>query len=82
MKVGKSTKILGEISSNGPNDLLGSDVFNTVQSCWWSLLIIWPCINTTSVIFKWGTILSFSFLVILLLMLPSNLLVSGVKSLR
>ena len=33
LKVSKSTKFVGEISNNRPNDLLGADVKNTLESC-------------------------------------------------
>ena len=37
LKVFKSTKFFGEISSNRPNDLLGTNVYKTLESCWHSI---------------------------------------------
>ena len=73
---------MSEISNNWPNDLLGTNVYKTLESCWWSLLTILQCTNTGSVISKWGTLSPFLFLVMLLLVLASNLIVSAVKSSR
>ena len=28
-------KLLGEISNNWSNDLLGANVYKTLESCWW-----------------------------------------------
>ena len=33
-KVFKNTKFLGEISNNWPNNLLGTNVFKTLEFCW------------------------------------------------
>ena len=33
-KVFENIKLLGEISHNWPNDLLGIDVYKTLESCW------------------------------------------------
>ena len=33
-KVFKNMKCLGEISNNWPNDLLGLNVFKTLEFCW------------------------------------------------
>ena len=33
-KVFKSIKVLGEISANWSNDLLGTNVYKTLKSCW------------------------------------------------
>ena len=30
----KNRKFLGEISNNWPNDLLGTNVYKTLESCW------------------------------------------------
>ena len=46
------------------------------------LLTILQCTNTTSVIPNYGTFSPFPFLVTLHLVLPSNFIVSGVKSSR
>ena len=54
LKVFKNIKYFGEISSNLPNGLLGTNVYKTLESCWESLLTILPCTITTSVISKWG----------------------------
>ena len=32
--VSKNIKILGEVSNNWPNDLLGINVYKTLESCW------------------------------------------------
>ena len=52
----------------------------------WILLIIvlkiWQCINTPSVTSEWGQISQLLSLFISLLVLPSNFIVSGVKSSR
>ena len=78
-KVFKNIKFLGETSNNWPNDLLGTNVYKTLESCWWSLLTILQCTNTTSLISKWGLFPPISSLVILLLVLPSNFNVSALK---
>ena len=46
------------------------------------MLTILQCIDTTSVISKWGAFLPFPSLFILLLVLSSNVIVSDVESLR
>ena len=33
-KVFNNVKLLGEISYNWPNDLLGANVYKTLESCW------------------------------------------------
>ena len=33
-KVFKNIKFLDEISNNWPNDLLGTNVYRTLESCW------------------------------------------------
>ena len=50
LKVFKNLIFFGEIFSNWPNDLLGTNVYKTLESCWQSLLTILKCRNTTSVI--------------------------------
>ena len=40
-------KILGEISNNWPSNLLGTNVYNTLDFCWQLLLTILQCANTT-----------------------------------
>ena len=81
-KVFKNVKHLGEISSNWPNDLFGANVYKTLEFCWWLLMKVIQWTNNTSVISKEGTFSPFSFFVILLLVLPSNFIVLGVKSSR
>ena len=81
-KVIKNIYFLGGISNNWAIDLLGTNVYKTLEFSWSSLLPILQCINITCVISKWGTFSSFSSLVILLLVLPSNFVVSGVTSSR
>ena len=34
IKVFKNIKFLGEISSNWPDDLLGTNVYKTLEACW------------------------------------------------
>ena len=50
----ENMKCLGEISNNGPNYLLGTNVYKTLESFWKSLSTILQCTNTTSVISNWG----------------------------
>ena len=46
LNVFKNIKFLCEIFSNWPNDLLGTKVYKTLESCWKSFLTILQCINT------------------------------------
>ena len=57
-------------------------MYETFASCWQSFLTMLQWTNTTLVISKWDTFLPFSSLVTSALVLPSNFIVSGVKSLR
>ena len=34
IKVSKNIKFLGEISNNWPSDLLGTNLYKTLESCW------------------------------------------------
>ena len=34
LKVFTNVKFFGEISNNWPNDLLGTNVYKTLESCW------------------------------------------------
>ena len=34
LNIFKNIKLLGEISSNSPNDLLGTNTYMTLESCW------------------------------------------------
>ena len=34
LNVFKNTKFLGAVSSNWPDDLLGTNIYKTLQSCW------------------------------------------------
>ena len=34
LKVFKNIKFLGELSNNLPNDLLGTNFYNILESCW------------------------------------------------
>ena len=43
LKVFKNIKFPGEISTNWPNDLLGPNVYKTLEFCWWLLLTILQC---------------------------------------
>ena len=78
----KIHKCLNEISHNWPNDFLGINLYKTLESCWQSLFTILQRTNTASVISKWGTFSAILFLVILILVLPRNFIVSGIKSSR
>ena len=40
LKLFENIEFLGEISSNWPNDLLGTNEYKTLESCWQSLLAI------------------------------------------
>ena len=82
LNVFKKIWFFGEIPNKLPNDLFGTNVYKTLASCWWSLLAILQWTNTTSVISKWGPLSPFLSLVILFSVLPSNFIVSGVKSSR
>ena len=63
---------MGEISNKLPNDLFGTNVYKTLESCWSLLLTIIQWTNTTSVISRGGTFSPFLSLVILFSALPSN----------
>ena len=39
-KLFKTTKVLSEVSNNWLNDLLGTNVYKTLESYWYSLLSI------------------------------------------
>ena len=73
---------VGEISSKLSNGLFGTNVYKTLESCWWLLLTILQGTNTTSVISRCGTFSPFLSLVILFLVFSSNFIVSSVKSSR
>ena len=62
--------------------LAETNVYKTLKFRWPLLLTVLKCINTTSLISKLGTNLPFPFSVVLLLVLPSNFIVSVVKSSR
>ena len=48
----KNIKFLGEICYNWLKDLLGTDVYKTLEFCWKLLLTTLQCINAISVISK------------------------------
>ena len=75
-------KFFGEISNNWPNDLLGTNACKTLEFFWQSLLTILQCTNTTSVTSQSGTFSPCLSLFILLLVLPSSFINSGVKTSR
>ena len=79
-KVFKNIKFLGGISNNQPNDVIWINMHKTLthNHC----VTILQGTNTTSVIWKWQIFSRFLSLVILPLVLPSNFIVSDVKSLR
>ena len=60
LKVFKNINILGDISNNWPNDLLGINVYNTLKLCWWLLFTILQWTNITSLISKWSRFSLFS----------------------
>ena len=71
LKVFKHIKCLGKISINWQNDLFGTNVYNSLDSnCW-------LCYSGLTLRQQFSPFLS---LVILLLILPSNFMVSGFKS--
>ena len=49
-KVFKNIKFLGEVSNTWPDDLLGTSIYKTLESCWQSLFAVLQWTNTTSVI--------------------------------
>ena len=51
----KDLKFLTEISNNWANGLLGTNACKTLEFCWWLLLILLQCTNTTAVIPKLKT---------------------------
>ena len=79
-KVFENNNFLGEILNNWPNGLLETNLFKTLDFCLWLLLTILHWTKTTSVIFKWRIFSPFLFLVILLLVLSSNFIVSGIET--
>ena len=54
LNVFKNIKFLGHISNNWTNNLLGTNIYKTFESCWQLLLTILQWTNTTSVFSKWG----------------------------
>ena len=74
--------LFGEIFNRLPNDLLGTNLYKTLESCWQALLTILRWSNTTSVISRCGTFSPLLFLVILFPVLSSNFIVLGAKSSR
>ena len=68
--------------NNWTNDLLGTNVYKTLGVLLIIIASVLQWTNTTSVISKLGTFSSFLSLVILLLVPPSDFIVSGVKRLR
>ena len=65
-----------------PNGLFGANVNKTFESCSQSLLTILQPTNNTYVISRCATFSPFLSLAILFSVLPSNFIVSGVKSSR
>ena len=82
LKVFKNRIIFYDFYTNWPHDLLGANVYKSIESSWWSCLTILQWSNTTSVIFEWSTFVPFLSFIILLLVPVSNFFVSGVKSSR
>ena len=78
----ENIKFLDETFNNWPNDLLGTNVYKSLESCCELLLIILQCINRASEISKWDIFPTFLSLFILLLVLSKNFIVSGIKSSR
>ena len=50
LNVFKNIKFCGEISNNWLNELLGTNVYKTLESYWWLLWTVLQCTNATSVI--------------------------------
>ena len=48
----RNIKIVGKISNNWINDLIETNVYKNLESCWWSLLTMLQWSNITSVISK------------------------------
>ena len=78
----QSINIWGEIFNNWPNDLLRTNVYKAHKFYPQLLLTTLQCINTTSVISKWGTFSPFPSFLSYFLVLPSNPVVLGFKSSR
>ena len=57
-----------------------TNVYMTLEFCWHLFLTILQWICATSVISKWDKFSPFSFLVKLVLVIPTNFIVSGIKS--
>ena len=72
LKVFKVITFLGEICNNWSNDLFGTNVCRSLESCWWSLLKILQWTNTILVISKWDIFSPF----------PHNFFASSFKSFR
>ena len=49
MKTFKNIKFVDEVSNKLPNDLSGTNVYNTLEFCWYSLLTILQRTSVTSV---------------------------------
>ena len=81
-KVFKNITFQGEISNKWPNDLFERTTYKILEPCWYTLLTLLQCTNTTAVISKSGIFSPFSYFIILLLDLPSNFVVSGVENWR
>ena len=77
----EKTKYFGAISNRLPNNFFGTNVYKTYESCRQSLLTILQWTNTT-IISKWGIFSTFLSLIVLFSVLPSNLIVPGVKIAR
>ena len=68
-------QLSSEIFNNWLNDLLGTNVYDTLESYWW-----WLLINTALVVSKLERFSPFLFLAILFPVPPSNFNVSVVKN--
>ena len=75
LNVFKSIKFFGEICSNWPNDLLETNVYNTLESWQQSFLTLLQWTSTTWKISEWGKFSPFLSSFILLLVLLSNFIV-------
>ena len=80
LNVFKGIKSDREISNELPNGLFGTNVYKTLESCWWSLLTIIQWTNTTPVISRYFfTVFIFGYFIF---SAPNHFIVSYVKSLR
>ena len=73
----KNMKLLCGISNNWRNNLLGTNVYYTLESCWLSFFTVLQWTNTNSVIYKWVKFSPFLSLVIFFLAISNNITISS-----